>query len=406
MRAAPHGACANGRMAQETQCQNSLQCDRWGCLMYPAMCFGHGMGDKKIDMVESEMFTPQFDTISWPAIVERAANPQNVEKHKGDWVIPSTLHDKYARQHSTQRRRGEFYMLSVDIDEGNLDLAAVVAGVRMVLDPGTEFLVFATKNSGRVDPEEGYDGGKRWRVFTTSGRAIPGRYFTSLMRAFTEDLEAVLGVKVDGVTSRPGQLLFLANRGAHYEFHVEHGVPWGRTPTIDGAISMQDRAARYVVEGQQKEEARREHKKARGPYLAEFNRLFPTENMLPDCGFITINGKDWHHPEIQTSKSYGTTLRENGVDWVSATPSVVAFIEERLDKDFGTGGQFGGGDSFDLHVAFNDTRPWNEVFRDWKNYVDSEAEKRILQRLEQHLHQCSWMAGFTCNEEHMGFGFL
>jgi hypothetical protein len=294
------------------------------------MCAGQG---KYFSLTKPEKH-PELDayfTLNWHQICWYAENPLNVDKDAAWWVIPSTLNTRLARKKDEQLRAGEYWMLAADIDKGNLELATVCDGVRRVIDPGTEFLVYATKRSTHDD--------KRWRALVPTANAIPTEHFHHSAGVFNEALSVALSIEVDRVTERMQQYLYVANEGVHYAKHREAGVPWGAGPDQRLMYSLTKKA----IEWSNADPVRtRETKRAkeRGKYLKWFAQTYPIDVLFEHYGFVSDSkGTHWHHPEWQTTGSYGTEIKDNGDRWVTASQSVAA----RLGRN--------GGDAFDLYVA-------------------------------------------------------
>lgn len=268
-----------------------------------------------------------YPTTSWRDIVWMASNPLNVPKESGWWFIPSSYCGYDARTIKAQVERGHFWLIVADLDKGNLPLSTVITGVGKLLDGGTEYLIYATKSSKPND--------KRWRIVVPIGPpGCPGYIYHHLADQFNRHLGKQLGVEVDNCTSRQNQIAFCPNKGTHYEkFHCP-GVPFGEADETTLAV----RLVKLAIQGASAEASDTRSPKARGYYLSEFARRYPTEDLLERYGFVT-NGRSWHHPKIQTSGSYSTDVKPDGT-WLTGSESLYEYIGRR------------GGDSFDLYVAF------------------------------------------------------
>lgn len=346
---------------------------------YPPLCAGTRKYFSLTKPTNQTEMTGYY-TVDWPGIVWRAQNPENTDKENGFWVLPSTYTQRDARLKYTQGEHGQFWILNADVDQGNLDLATVVGGVRQLLDPGTEFLVFATKNSGRVYPEKGYDGEKRWRVMVPTGGAVPGHAYHHLAGVFNEALALVLNVEMDPVTERVNQYLFLANQGVHYEYHVEPGVPWGVAPSTVLAVAMTNKARERIANDPRRNNAVRERKRQRGRYLELFAQRYPLGVLLARYGFTEQpDSNNWHY-EGQSTNSYATSIMYDDT-WATSSGTVEAITGRRR------------GDAFDLFVAFEGGGDWNACFKRWCAVVNAEAAEA--------LKHFPFIKGFTCDGEHV-----
>lgn len=336
---------------------------------YPGMCSGEGKHFSLTDPSKHPGMS-EYHTITWPNICWLALNPQHVQKDRAWWVIPSVVHDRPARLKHHQYAHGEFWMLTADLDKGNLDLATVVDGVRRIMDPGVEFLVYATASSADWD--------KKWRIMAPTAGAIPAQAFHHAAGVFNEALGLVLGVSPDPVTERINQYLYLPNTGLHYEYHIEPGLPWGGTEEVSAARALTAKAIERVRNDPDRAAAL-ERSKERGAYLTAFAHTYPVAVLLERYGFETLDGKNWHHPDWQTTKSFGTTITDEGT-WVTASQSV----EEKFGRK--------GGDSFDIFVAM-------EAGGDWK-----KAYAALVTRMPIEYDRPWGELGFYCNGEYVEAG--
>jgi hypothetical protein len=315
---------------------------------YPPLCAGKG---QFFSLTKPEKHTEwtNYPTVKWSQIVTLAAEPHNVPKAEGWWVLPSTYCARDARTANPQRERGRYHALFADIDEGDLPLVAVVEAVRESVDPGTGFLVWATKSSAPND--------KRWRVGLQLEGGCPGTFFHFVAVIYNAALASMLGVTTDQCTNRIHQIAYLPNKGAHYEWHHEPGAGLGGAADTAKAGELL-RAARDLSARTASEETTSRGRKERGHYLEQFARLYPTEELLDRYGFVQREGgHSWHHPRLQTSKGYSTDVKPDGT-WVTGSQSITAFLGRA------------GGDSFDLYCAFECDGDHKQAYRNVCRSVD------------------------------------
>ena len=158
-----------------------------------------------------------YAAITGAEIVVMVTAPQSVPKPSARWFIPSTYIASDARDHAVQRERGSFWWLCVDVDGSNLaldDMGQALAGVA----PGASRLVYATRSSTPA--------ARRWRALLPLRQPLPGLDYTDTALAFFALLQEVSGAALipDRKLALTGQLVYLPNRGEHYEHEVFRGA--------------------------------------------------------------------------------------------------------------------------------------------------------------------------------------
>jgi len=88
----------------------------------------HGAHNTLIDLPGSE-----YDGISFGEILDRVRTPTSTEKTAADFIIPSTYRGHDGRAHDTQRQRGSYRMLAIDIDKGHPSKPDVVEAIHEIL---------------------------------------------------------------------------------------------------------------------------------------------------------------------------------------------------------------------------------------------------------------------------------
>lgn len=66
-----------------------------------------------------------YGTVTLSEILGMVRKPASVDKLTARWVIPSSYVGADARSHRAQRERGQFWMLPLDVDTGNLPVDEV-----------------------------------------------------------------------------------------------------------------------------------------------------------------------------------------------------------------------------------------------------------------------------------------
>ena len=153
----------------------------------------------------NKKLTPYL-TIGWSDICHLANNPQQVEKTRAQWIIPSTL---FSRCFKTQEELGEFWMLWADLDDNPPTLPDLAEKLVEIIDDAD----FELYNSRSATVEN-----QKARLLIPLEKPLSGINWMLAQEILNDKLEA-LGIKTDRATERAAQLCYLPNRGAFY-YHL------------------------------------------------------------------------------------------------------------------------------------------------------------------------------------------
>lgn len=157
------------------------------------LCHGHGQRFK--------VTSGRYPTISWSEITGKVAAPDGNTKEQASWIIPSLYNEVDARTFVVQREKGLFPLLTVDIDDGNVELQELCAVLRENAPCHT--IVIYSSSSATAE-------NKKWRALIKLDEPIAGNEFKDMQLSFYE-LLAADGLICDGALAREGQLVFLPN---------------------------------------------------------------------------------------------------------------------------------------------------------------------------------------------------
>lgn len=329
-----------------------------------ALAFATGLGQSDTRAVTlsdgrpnpSQVAGTCYDVIEAKQIMGMLQNPPSVQKDKARWFIPSTYHGPDARNHEAQRQHGKFFWLPVDIDQNNLACEEVLAAIQAVT-PGATCLIYSSRSATKDN--------RKWRALLPLKVALAGADYTETVSAFYDLLEtASEGVLIpDRALCRPGQLVYLPNRGEHYEHHAHRG----KTLILDAdhpiIVRREENRARIKAaqDFARKERERRARVKPNGEDgtpVDHFNQNHSVADLLARYGYKQAGqGGDWRSP-MQTSGSYAT--REFGDHWISLSGSDAA---AEIGKATPAGHRFG--DAFDLYVHFEKDGDFTAAVRDY-----------------------------------------
>lgn len=275
-----------------------------------------------------------YSTIGMQDIYNLLSNPPTVDKDKAQWMVPSSYHQYDARSHAAQREHGNYHWFAVDVDKGNADLIDLVLAVIKVL-PQTCFVVYASRSSKAHD--------KKWRVLVPLAQPVPGEWYGPYAASLFDALEHVSGLTLDRTLERNGQLVYLPNRGEHYEYAVQDGdlLFAYQTPTTHG-LSQRATAYKEIADNVA---STGNTDATNGPFIGQFNSRHQVHEMLERYGYTQKDTSDHWRSPYQQSSSFGT--QDRGDHWISLSHSDA---EQNLGKATSNGSRYG--DPFDLYVHF------------------------------------------------------
>ena len=339
----------------------------------------------------------QYKGISMKEIAAMAKAPTAVEKSEAAFIIPSTYREHDGRSHEVQREHGQYWMLAIDVDEGNIDLGQVTRAVKDVA--GNCAYIAYSSASAAADNQ-------KWRVLIPMARPISGAAYEHCQLALFE-LMLERGVKCDHALARCGQPIYLPNVPENRRFDGEpifyqHDVYRGSGlfDVVGSDVSrLAEQRAEEEAEAQrqaeimrQRRQDERERRRRDNPTdvspVEEFNARHNIDALLERYGYKQQGRSDnWRSP-MQSTGSYATKVFAE--HWVSLSGS---------DAASGLGQSKGGftwGDAFDLFVYFEHGGDYTKAVRAYgeeirphdpfkKNKADSfaEAQKAALDHVSR-----------------------
>ena len=314
-----------------------------------------GARDTRINQTGSE-----YDGITIGKIAKLVSEPQATEKADALFFIPSTYREHDGRNHATQREHGEYWMLAIDVDEGDPSLTEVKSAVERVTGNASSLIY---SSSGATEDN------RKWRALIPLSEPISGEDYVDAQLALF-DLMQQEGITCDAALSRTGQPIYLPNvpparRDNFGQPEFYHGlrnrgegllIPteskiWANLEfrRKNEAIAAERAAAERQLRAQQREEKRKDFDDV--DPVAEFNRNNTIADMMLRHGYEKLGRSDSYRSPMQTSGSHAT--KDFGTHWVSLSGS------DRAAGIGQTSAEFCWGDAFDLYCYFehdNDMR--------------------------------------------------
>ena len=300
-----------------------------------------------------------YDTISVQELmkVERT----NVPKDQARWVLCSTYNGPDGRAHKVQEQRGQFVMLAIDLDTGNVQGKALVAAIQSFTGQ-VQMRVYASSSATKD--------ARKWRALIPLAQEARHDEWLAVTVALNRHLERELGHRPDRALERAGQPIYLPNTAPRTDGVTPltsdqlvkgTALAWRDCPGADQVLAvMAEEEARQVEHEQRAAEARRRMAQLRArpdsdkSVIQQFNEANELEQVLSACGYKQGPRGGWRSPR-QTTASFATKVFDEpaGQYWVSLSGS---------DLEAGVGSQTQDGrscfgDAFDLwcfHLHGND----------------------------------------------------
>jgi putative DNA primase/helicase len=335
-----------------------------------------------------------YSTVDLAGIRQLVDNPQEVDKGKAQWFIPSTLQ---SRNFKDQEEHGQYWMLWADLDEDPKPLLLVKEAMDNVLENWLQphnFEIYASK-SAREDCQKG-------RLLIPLAKALSGSDWLNCQEIFNDKLEAC-GITPDRASQGAAQLCYLPNRGEFYEAHSERNGEsfdpfkmWRDEVAAKKQSIAQNKAA---LEAANKETADRRARlkltfdtSGKPDTIGAFNEAYTVQEILLNNNY-SQRGNTFRHPKSKGG-SYSATVKDGRVHSLSSA-----------DPLYTGGGGGGAHNAFsvfmvlqhqgDINAALNDAgdnllrvdgEPWNRVKRrehmQKKSMAEANFEVPLYSRLE------------------------
>ena len=337
------------------------------------LLLAHGALDTKISDKNA-----QYDGINLADIAKLVSEPQMKEKADASFIIPSVYREHDGRNHATQREHGEYWLLALDVDEGDPSLIELRTAVETVTGNASA-LIYSSSGASAEN--------QKWRVLIPLALPISGEDYVDAQLALF-DLMQVEGIACDAALSRTGQPIYLPNvpPARRDEFDAPsfyHGVRHKGDGLLIPAESriwenmlFRRKNETIAAEKAEAERALRAQQRAenRGKYDGDdpidvFNQRHTISDIMLKYGYERKGSSDSYQSPMQTSGSHAT--KDYGTHWVSLSGS---------DKASGIGqasGEFCYGDAFDTWAHFEHGGKMSEAVREYgKEIRPTPAKKR------------------------------
>ncbi len=278
-------------------------------------------------------------------IYAMAANPQQVDKSKAQWFIPSTIH---ARKWAKHIEMGEYHAVWLDLDQHTtLDAIKDILAELYVFD----YIAYSSSSAKFIH--------QKWRVIIPLATPATFEAWEKVSDIFNDKFQAA-GIIPDTKNKGAGQLCYLPNRGEFYEYVIGESLTgdrfdWQRAFKNE----LADKKAKAIAEqqriNQQREISRikaieRMASGIKSPVDA-FNYAYSVEQMFESYGYKR-DGIKWLSPNSESGNA-GVVIK--GSKWISSHGS---------DSDIGKPCKNGvSGDAFDLFKYYEHGNDHNNALK-------------------------------------------
>ncbi|MEI7571197.1 MAG: hypothetical protein WCJ34_17330, partial [Alcaligenaceae bacterium] len=263
-----------------------------------------------------------YVTVSWPKIIAMAKNPQEVAKENAQWFIPSTL---ASRTFKDQEAHGQYWVLPFDFDQNTkLDLDSIVILFDSLINQDIELLAY---HSSSATPEK-----LKCRVLIPLAIGVTYQVYKAVLTLLNDKLEA-RGLIPDRALERAGQVVYLPNKGEHYDYALCGNSNLFFNPLTSMAKELDNyfRAETAEIEAVRiereaiKEQARIKRESITcGQYskpIDAFNAAFTVDELLINAGYDFDGKHNYRHPNSE-SGSFSASVKNGRVYSLSTNDSL------------------------------------------------------------------------------------
>ena len=326
----------------------------------------------------------EYNGITIADIAGMVDDPQAKPKADAAFMIPSTYRKHDGRSHAAQRDCGEYWMLAIDIDEGNPTADLIEYALEGIIADATRLIY---TSSGATA------GNMKWRVLIPLKTPLTGSEYVDAQLALFDMIDGEFGIKCDTALSRTGQPIYLPNVPADKrdadgkpnfyvgKKHRGQGMLDVKQSRIWANVEFRAKQAEIAEFKAEQEraarQARREEKRSqRGDDVDpvdEFNHRHSIADLLLKYGYEQQGRSDSYRSPQQSSGSFAT--KDFGTHWVSLSGS---------DAGAGLGQAKEGicwGDAFDLFCFYEHVNDFTKAVRTYAQELRPDPFDKINENL-------------------------
>jgi hypothetical protein len=272
-----------------------------------ALCSGFGQyHTNEADPDKPLKKLTQYVGITFDEIRALVDNPQQVDKKKAQWVIPSTV---MSRTFKVQEQEGEYRFLWADLDKDAPPLDALVEMFR-----DYSFEIYTSRSATRENPKS--------RILLPISKPLCCPDWKLCQKILNDEL-ASAGIEPDKASEGAAQLCYLPNRGEFYDSRSQRNVDsfdplfaWGDEIAIRRQKTA-DKVRELVVLKNEAVKRRAALRSSDAPdTIGAFNLAYSVQELLLKAGYDQ-DGATFRHPHSE-SGSYSASVKDGRVHSLSS----------------------------------------------------------------------------------------
>ncbi|MBA3757147.1 MAG: hypothetical protein H0X02_13415, partial [Nitrosomonas sp.] len=352
----------------------------------PLLCSGYGQFHT--DEPNKQNRKP-YAPINLEKIRKLVDTPQQVDKSKAQWFIPSTL---LSRTFKDQEQRGEFWILWADIDVNPNSIDAIAQIIENMI-PGCDYEIYTSKSATKDN--------QKCRILIPLHQPLCGVDWVNCQEILNDKLHEK-NIIPDRKSEGAAQLCYLPNRGALYvtkskrdgltfdPMHEWHDLIRVKREKDTTRIAEHERLRNKA---KSKREAFNSHSSTDAyPSLIEaFNAHHTVQEILLQAGYDE-KGASFRHPNSE-SGSFSASVKDNRVHSLSSN-----------DPLYTDGGGVGAHDAFSAFMKLfhnNDEKAALKEAGDNRVMIGSESWNTVKRREYAQLNiNATYESGIHLKDEY------
>lgn len=256
-----------------------------------------GYGSSHTNKPDAKNRTP-YETINWYGIQARTDNPQEVDKPKAQWIIPSSYLSPLSRQASTQKADGVFHLLWADLDHNTLPIKAIADIVEGIFH--SDFEAYTSRSATKELI--------RCRILVPLLNPMGFEDWLTCQTIFNDKLRS-LSIEPDVCNLGCAHVFYLPNKGKYYDNDFDRAGEFFN-PLDSWVDEIEIGRGKLQKARMELEELTRCTTVKAGTGLIEtFNDTFKPHEILIKAGY-SQRGNTFCHPE-SAGGSYSANVKLN-----------------------------------------------------------------------------------------------
>ena len=284
--------------------------------MSTTMCSGYGQyHTNETDPQKPDKKLTPYASITWANITALVDKPQQVDKARAQWLIPSTLP---SRNFTRQEVEGQFWVLWADLDTNPPALQRLVDVLALEIIGACDFEVYSSRGATLDRPKA--------RILIPLHQPLSGGEWVLAQQVLNDKLQRHQ-IEPDRKSEGAAQLCYLPNRGEHYKTASQRTgerfdplQAWAeqiaakRQAQADAAAALE--AGRKAAAERKAARAAQTAATGRPSLIDAFNEAYTVDEILLQAGYDQ-RGHTFRHPASE-SGSYSASVKDGRVHSLSS----------------------------------------------------------------------------------------